>query len=59
MIKSEILNPKSETNSKLEFSKAQKYCLARVLEHWNFGNLYLFSISIFGFRISFSKLILE
>ncbi len=48
MKKSEARNPKSETNSKFEFSKAQN---AISLKHLNFGNSDLFRISIFGFRI--------
>jgi hypothetical protein len=48
--KSEALNPKSETNSKFEFSKAQNAEFAG-FGHLNFGNLDLFRISILGFRI--------
>jgi len=49
-IKFEARNPKSETNSKLEFSKAQNAKFAG-FGHLNFGNSDLFRISIFGFRI--------
>ena len=50
MIKSEARNPKSETNSKFEFSKAQNIKFAG-LKYLYFGNSDLFRISIFGFRI--------
>ncbi len=54
MIKFEARNPKSETNSipinRDEFSKAQNAKFAG-FGHLNFGNLDLFRISIFGFRI--------
>ena len=50
IIKSEVLNPKYETNSKFEFSKAQNTKFGS-FGHLNFGNSDLFRISIFGFRI--------
>ena len=50
IIKSEARNPKSETNSKLEFSKAQNAKFVS-FDNLNFGNLDLFRISILGFRI--------
>jgi hypothetical protein len=51
IIKSEARNPKIETNSKLKFSKTRNFKFAG-LGHLSFGNLDLFRISIFGFRIS-------
>jgi len=50
VIKSEAPNPKFETNSKFGFQKTQNAKHAG-LGHLNFGNLDLFRISIFGFRI--------
>jgi hypothetical protein len=49
-MKSEALNPKSETNSKLEFANAQNAKFVS-FGNLNFGNSDLFRISIFGFRI--------
>ena len=56
IIKSEALNPKSETNSKLEFSKAQNAEFAD-FGNLNFGDSELFRISIFGFRIFGSAMV--
>ena len=49
-IKSEALNPKSETNSKLEFSNAQDGKIVS-FGYLNFGNSDLFRISVFEFQI--------
>ena len=50
MIKFEARNPKSETNSKLEFLNVQNARFAG-FDNWDIGNLSLFRISILGFRI--------
>jgi hypothetical protein len=51
-LKSEIRNPKPETNPKHQQGNDRNYGAAAGFEHWAIGNLNLFRVSTFGFRIS-------
>jgi hypothetical protein len=51
-LKSENRNPKPETNPKHQQGNDQNYAAAAGFEHWAIGNLNLFRVSTFGFRIS-------
>jgi hypothetical protein len=44
--------PKPETNPKHQQGNDQNYAAATGFEHWAIGNLNLFRVSTFGFRIS-------
>ena len=51
-LKSENRNPKPETNPKPQQGNDQNYAAAAGFEHRAIGNLNLFRVSAFGFRIS-------
>ena len=51
-VKSEIPNPKHETNPKHKEGNDQNQCARARFEHWAIGDLNLFRISCFGFRAS-------
>ena len=56
-LKSENRNPKPETNPKPQQGNDQNYAAAAGFEHWAIGNLNLFRVSTFGFRISQSWIV--
>src|SRR5438445_6638879 len=58
MIKSQIQNPKSETMQKIQKNKWDKQTPRPVCPLPLFPHLNLFRISLFGFRIFFSRLLL-
>jgi len=51
-LKSENRTPKPKTNPKHQQGNDQNYAAATGFEHWAIGNLNLFRVSNFGFRIS-------
>jgi hypothetical protein len=51
-LKSENRNPKPETNPKHQQGNDQNYAATAGFGHWAIGNLNLFRVSTFGFRIS-------